>query len=187
MARQAGITGQYVDQTRTGSGGLESGFINETAGSTVVTGTLAATSPADTAAFAGAVHVKGALSASSPADTAAFIGRAGVHGTLAAISPADIAAFAGAVHVKGTLAATSPADIAAFRGTAGVVTGSFAVASPSSTALFHGTILTPGVFVAVQLCGIADYPLVCLAISDEVVWSAGGFDYPAIETEIGDE
>jgi hypothetical protein len=132
-----------------------------------VKGTLAATSPVDTAAFVGKVRVVGTLAATSPGDTAAFVGTVIVRitGTFAAASPQDTASFHGAVRIRGTLAATSPADTAAFVGKV------LAAASPLAV-----------------LCGIADYPVVCLAsISDEVAWSTGGFDYPEIEMGVIDE
>lgn len=79
-------------------------------GVTVITGTLAATDGADTAAFAGALAHVGTLAATDGADTAAFSGALVHVGTLAVTDGADTVAFSGQVGHAGTLAATDGQD-----------------------------------------------------------------------------
>ena len=83
-----------------------------------VSGDLAATDVADTAAFAGEVLIEGALAANDPLDVAALGGEVLVQGTLAGTDTGDTLAFAGDVLVQGDLAANDPVDSASFASSA---------------------------------------------------------------------
>lgn len=86
-------------------------------GGVTITGTLAATDSADTAAFSGdLVHV-GTLAVTEGADTAVLAGQVGHVGTLAATDGADTAALSGKLCHAGMLAATDGADTFAAIGT----------------------------------------------------------------------
>lgn len=82
-----------------------------------ITGTLAATEGADTAAFAGDVLVQGSLAATEGSDTFAAAGDVIVQGSGSPSEAADTFAGAGLVLVQGTLAATEGADTCAGAGT----------------------------------------------------------------------
>jgi hypothetical protein len=156
----------------------------------VVSGTLAATDPVDTASFAGDVIVQGSLSVSEgtqdtasfagdvivsgsfalsegAADTASFSGTVSsneVSGSLAATDVPDTASVAGTVLVSGTLAATDVADVAAFTGTVAdpPVTGSFALTDAPDLAAIVGV-------VASQLSEDTDLAFFTGTVADLVV------------------
>ena len=85
-------------------------LFDATGGPATITGTLAATDAADTAAFTGDIAHVGSLAATDGADSAAFVGDLAHVGSLAATDGADTAAMSGVVAHVGTLAATDGAD-----------------------------------------------------------------------------
>lgn len=125
-----------------------------------VTGTLAATESADTAAFAGLVGRSGTLAATEGADATGFTGTAVTLGTLAATEGSDVAAFAGLVGRSGTLATVEAGDTAVFTATVrwlGVLAATEGVAD---TAAFTGTVATPaitGVLAAIEGAAVAAF------------------------------
>jgi hypothetical protein len=107
-----------------------------------ITGTLAATDGADSAAISGLVLVVGSLSGTEGADVGAVTGDVIVNGTLAGTEGADAASFSGEVIVSGSLAATEGADAADFSGTvtAADVTGTLDATEGADGAEFAGSV-----------------------------------------------
>ena len=113
----------WFDETALVAGWFDESLIPAGGGGpATITGTLAATDAADTAAMDGLIAHVGALAATDSADTAAFAGLIAHVGTLSATDGAD--SFAGdgtvtsnAATITGTLAATDAPDTAAFVGT----------------------------------------------------------------------
>lgn len=108
----------WWDETAENAGWWDELAITVTSGgATTITGTLAVTDSADSAAFSGDHGQDGTLAATDGTDTATFSGDVAHVGALAATDGADTAAFSGDVCHVGTLAVTDGADTAAADGT----------------------------------------------------------------------
>lgn len=104
-----------------------------------ITGDLAATEAADTAAMSATVETSGDLAATEGADTAAISATVSTAGDLAATEAADTLAASASVITAGDLAATEGADTFAGSITVSgvsVVTGDLAVTEPQDVASF---------------------------------------------------
>ena len=109
----------------------------------VVSGPLAATEQADTAAAAGTVGSSGTLAATDAADIVALTGATASVGTIGAIEASDAGAFAGSVTCSGPLSAIEAAD--SFTGTAvvadaGSAFGMLAASEVADTAELAGAV-----------------------------------------------
>lgn len=94
----------WFDETALVAGWFDESLIPAGGGGpATITGTLAATDAADTAAMDGLIAHVGALAATDSADTAAFAGLIAHVGTLSATDAPDTAAFVGTVEIPGVV------------------------------------------------------------------------------------
>lgn len=130
----------WFDETLENAGWFDESAITVTSGgATTITGTMAATDSADTAAFVGDHGQDGILSATDAADSFAAAGDIGHVGTLSATDGADSAAVAGDVCHVGTLATTEEVDTASVAGAVAHV-GSLAVIEGEDPFAASGTV-----------------------------------------------
>lgn len=124
-----------------------------------VTGTMAVTDAADTAAASGTVEWIGTLAATDGQDTASFDGDVIVIGNLSATDAIDTASMSGTVFalpVTGTMSVTDTIDTAAVSGA--VAWGAaMAATEASDTAAFDGDIITIGNMAASEPQDQADF------------------------------
>jgi len=139
----ATLANNYV--ARTGSDWTPSNTLTVEANAPIsdgaITGTIAATDGATTAALSGSVGLTGTIAATDAATTAALTGSVGLTGTAAATDGATTAAVSGAVGLSGSIGATDGSDQAAVVGeVAGAMTGSVAAVEARDGALVIGTV-----------------------------------------------
>lgn len=122
----------------------------------VISGTLAVSEAADTAAFVGDVPVEGPLAITEAPDIAAFAGSVAWTGTLAATEAPDIAAFTGDAKISASLTATEAADTAAFNGSV-LVSGTLAATEAADIAAFNGQAVINAVLAVTESQDIAAF------------------------------